>query len=71
MKAWVSHNLSLLYRQDKWDALVGINNLLDEEPDLVSSGQAGAVATRGNVPISGTQASLLGRRLFARVNYRF
>lgn len=71
MKAWVSHNLSLLYRQDKWDALVGINNLLDEEPDLVSAGQAGAVATRGNVPISGTQASLLGRRLFARVNYRF
>lgn len=69
--AWIQHNLSVLYQQDKWDVLVGINNLFDEEPDLVSAGAAGAVNTRGNVPIDGTQASLLGRRVFGRINYRF
>lgn len=69
--AWMQHNLSVLYQQSKWDLLVGINNVFDEEPDLVSAGAAGAVATRGNVPISGTQASLLGRRVFGRINYRF
>jgi len=71
MDAWFSHNISLLYQQDKWDVLVGITNLFDEDPDLVSSGAAGADNTRGNVPINATQYSLLGRRLFARVNYRF
>lgn len=71
MNAWFSHNLSLFYQQDKWDVLIGINNLFDEEPDLVSAGQAGAVATRGNVPIVATQYSLLGRRIFGRVNFRF
>ncbi|MFC1696478.1 hypothetical protein ACFL1C_10240 [Pseudomonadota bacterium] len=71
MDAWFSHNISLLYQQDKWDVLVGITNLFDEDPDLVSSGAAGADPTRGNVPINATQYSLLGRRLFARVNYRF
>ncbi len=69
--AYFQHNLTFLYEQDDWDVLVGINNILDEEPDLVSAGAAGAVATRGNVPISGTQASLLGRRIFGRINFRF
>lgn len=71
MEAWYNHNLSVFYQQDKWDLLVGINNLFDEEPDLVSSGAAGAVSTRGNVPISASQYSLLGRRVFARMNFRF
>jgi iron complex outermembrane receptor protein len=71
MDAWMSHNLSLLYRQADWDFLIGINNLFDEDPDLVSAGAAGAVSTRGNVPISATQYSLLGRRVFARMNFRF
>ena len=69
--AWIQHNISILYQQDKWDILLGINNLFDEEPDEVSAGAAGVVQTRGNVPISGTQASLLGRRIFGRVNFRF
>jgi len=69
--AYFQHNLTFLYAQDDWDVLVGINNILDEEPDLVSAGAAGAVATRGNVPINGTQASLLGRRIFGRINFRF
>ncbi|MDT8320768.1 MAG: TonB-dependent receptor [Xanthomonadales bacterium] len=69
--AWFQHNISFLYQQDKWDFLLGINNIFDEDPDEVSAGAAGAVQTRGNIPISGTQASLLGRRIFGRVNFRF
>ncbi len=71
MDAWVNHNLSVMYSQDAWDVLVGVRNILDEEPDIVSAGAVGAVSTRGNVPISATQYSLLGRSLYGRVNFRF
>lgn len=70
---YLQQNISLLYQQENWDILVGINNLFDEEPDVISSGAAapGTVFTRGNTPLLGTQASLLGRRIFGRVNFRF
>lgn len=68
---WIQQNISILYRQPKWDFLIGVNNIMDEAPDLVSAGAAGAVSTRGNVPINGSQASLLGRRIFTRLNFRF
>ncbi len=71
MEAWFNHNISFLYQQDKWDLLVGMRNILDEEPDLVSSGAAGAVSTRGNVPIVASQYSLLGRTVYSRINFRF
>jgi len=61
------HNISVIYRQDKWDLLVGINNLLDEEPDSVSGGVRGS---RGNVPVAATQYDLLGRSYFVRLNWR-
>jgi len=63
------HNISVIYQRDEWDLLVGINNLLDEEPDTISD-----IPTRnrrGNVPVSATQYDLLGRRYFVRLNYRF
>jgi len=62
------HNISVIYQQDEWDVLVGVNNLFDEEPDTVS---AGVAARRGNVPIAATQYDLLGRRYFVRFNYRW
>ena len=62
-------NFSVFYQQEKWDLLMGINNLFDKKPDRVSSGAG--VSRRGNVPIAATQYDLLGRRFFARVNYRF
>jgi iron complex outermembrane recepter protein len=62
------HTLSLRYGQDNWDVLVGVNNVFDKAPPEVSSG----VATRyGNVPAFATQYDWLGRRLFARLTYRF
>jgi len=68
MDAVFYHNISTIYRRDNWDLMVGINNLFDEEPDMVSSGFR---ARRGNVPISATQYDLLGRRYFVRLNYRW
>jgi len=73
MEAWINHNISFLYRQDSWDVLIGMNNVLDEQPDLVSGGAIAPLNgnVRGNVPIAATQYSLLGRRIFGRVNFRF
>jgi len=70
MDAVLYHNLSVFYQQDKWDVLLGVNNVLDEAPDLVSTG-SGYSTPRGNVPVSASQYDLLGRRIFARVNFRF
>jgi len=63
------HNISVIYAQDKWNLMVGINNLFDTDPDTVSSG-AGA-SRRGNVPIAASQYDLLGRSYFLRLNYQF
>ena len=63
------HSLSVQYRAADWDLLVGIDNVLDEEPPTMS---AGAGSTRfGNIPAFATQYDWLGRSLFARFNYRF
>jgi len=62
------HNISAIYQRDNWDLLVGVNNLLDEDPDTVSDAYR---SRRGNVPVSATQYDLLGRRYFVRMNYRF
>ena len=70
MDAVAYHNLSVFYETDTWGVLVGVSNVLDEEPDLVSTG-SGSDTLRGNVPNSATQYDLLGRRVFARFNYRF
>lgn len=66
--AWWSHTVSLLYRQDDWDFLFGIDNLLDRDPDLVSFDVS---TVNGNVPLSASQQSLLGRTFFGRIAYRF
>lgn len=75
MDAVFYHSISVFYERDNWDFLVGINNLLDEEPDVISSGVTGtsglSMARRGNVPIASTQYDLIGRRAFARLNFRF
>jgi iron complex outermembrane receptor protein len=70
MDAVLYHNLSVFYQQDKWDVLLGVNNVLDEEPDTVA-GTGGVQIARGNVPVAATQYDILGRRIFARVNFRF
>jgi len=62
------HGISVRYNTDDWSALVGINNLFDRDPPVVSGG----VATRvGNVPAFATQYDYLGRNAFFRFQYRF
>ncbi len=62
------HDVSVQYDRDKWNATFGIRNLLDEEPDLISSG----VGTRyGNTPAFASQYDWFGRTFFARVSYKF
>lgn len=61
------HSISVFYQKEKWDLLVGINNLLDEDPDTYSSAFRNR---RGNVPVFASQYDLLGRRLFLRFKWR-
>lgn len=67
-------DLSLGYDTGKWGAIVGIRNLFDKAPDLVSTGvgNAGYFGTGrvGNVPSAASQYDWFGRTVFARFNYK-
>ena len=64
----IYHTLSAHYEQDKWSVLVGIRNLFDKEPPVVSSG----VASRyGNIPAFATQYDWLGRTGYVQFRYKF
>jgi iron complex outermembrane receptor protein len=64
----VLHNASVAYEQGDWGIMVGVRNLLDKAPDLVSTG----VDNRyGNTPINASQYDWYGRTVFARVQYKF
>ncbi len=62
------HSLSLTYDRDKWSAMFGVRNLLDEKPDLISAGVDDRV---GNTPIYASQYDWFGRTFFARASYKF
>ncbi|MGY0503888.1 TonB-dependent receptor domain-containing protein [Luteimonas sp. e5] len=62
------HALSVGYRADKWSLLVGMRNVFDAKPPVMTTG----TATRyGNIPAFATQYDWYGRTLYARYNYRF
>ena len=62
------HGLSVLYSQDDWSLLAGVENLFDAEPPSLSTG----AATRyGNIPAFATQYDLYGRTGYVRFNYKF
>lgn len=62
------HGVSVLYNQDNWSLLAGIENLFDAEPPTLSTG----AATRyGNVSAFATQYDLYGRTGYIRFNYKF
>lgn len=67
-EARLYHGVSLRYTQPKWSLVVGVNNLFNAAPPVVSSG----VATRyGNVPAFATQYDWYGRSAFANFSYKF
>ncbi|WP_434029115.1 TonB-dependent receptor domain-containing protein [[Pseudomonas] boreopolis] len=62
------HNISIAYEPGDWGIMVGVRNLFDKEPDLISTG----VGTRyGNAPLYASQYDWYGRTIFARVQYKF
>jgi len=63
------HSLSVLYRSDNWDLLVGVDNVFDKDPPTMSAGAGSTLY--GNVPAFATQYDWFGRSLFARMTYRF
>ncbi|GAB3781261.1 TonB-dependent receptor domain-containing protein [Dyella agri] len=62
------HNVSATYEKGNWGVMVGIRNLFDKQPDLIS---ASAGTTIGNTPLYASQYDWYGRTLFARLNYKF
>ncbi|MEY3464405.1 MAG: hypothetical protein RL603_3 [Pseudomonadota bacterium] len=62
------HNTSVRYRADKWEVILGIQNVFDKEPPLVSTG-SGANRIGNSVAIS--NYDVLGRRAFGSLSYRF
>jgi iron complex outermembrane receptor protein len=62
------HTLSAHYEADDWSLLMGVQNVFNAKPPVVSSG----VATRyGNVPAFATQYDYFGRTPYVRVTYKF
>ena len=53
---------------DDWSLMVGVRNLFDKAPDLISN----TAGTRyGNTPLYASQYDWYGRTFFARVSYKF
>jgi iron complex outermembrane recepter protein len=63
------HTLSVRYGADKWNVLVGVNNVFDKDPPTIS---AGVGSTRyGTIPAFATQYDWYGRSAFLRFGYYF
>lgn len=62
------NNVSVGYERGHWGVLVGIRNVFDTEPNLISP-SAGTVV--GNTPLYASQYDWYGRTIFARMNYKF
>jgi iron complex outermembrane receptor protein len=55
---------------DRYRFIVGISNLFDRKPPLVSNAD-NVISSIGNAPVFGTQYDLIGRRAFVSVQAKF
>ncbi len=62
------HSASVQYRADDWRMTLGVTNIFDEQPPVVSTG---AATRRGSVALVGTQYDYRGRSAFARIQKSF
>ncbi len=62
------NNVSVAYDHSNWGVMLGVRNVFDTEPNLISP-SAGTVV--GNTPLYASQYDWYGRTFFARVNYKF
>lgn len=66
--ARIYHTASFSYDQPDWQILVGVSNVFDTKPALMTTG----AATRyGNMPAFATQYDLYGRTPYVRLKYKF
>ena len=63
------HTASVSYAQADWEILVGVSNIFNKTPPLVSIGVADS--RYGNVPAFATQYDYYGRTPFVRLKYKF
>jgi iron complex outermembrane receptor protein len=63
----LQHDVSIRYRADKWEAIVGVANVFDKDPPLLSV----TGATRIGNAIAISNYDTLGRRVFGTLSYRF
>ncbi|MHB1059096.1 MAG: TonB-dependent receptor plug domain-containing protein [Rhodanobacter sp.] len=62
------HSVSVAYEKGHWGVMLGVRNMFDKKPDLIST-NAGTVV--GNSPLYASQYDWYGRTFFARLNYKF
>jgi iron complex outermembrane recepter protein len=64
------HSLSATYTQDTWIIRAGVNNILGEDPAVVSGQASGATLGNGNA-VLGSGYDLIGRSFFVNVSKQF
>ena len=64
----ITHDVSVRYRGDKYSIIAGIQNVLNEDPPLLSTG-SGALRQGNSIYLS--NYDVLGRRFFVSADYRF
>lgn len=71
--AWVTHDLTVKYNAKDWAITVGVVNLTDEEPPILSYGDnTGSPARLGNYAFSSQyQSGYLGRQAYFRISKSF
>lgn len=62
------HDLSGRYNAETWTIVLGVNNVLDEDPDLVDPSSTTGFFSLNNVPFN---QDFLGRRFFVNVQKNF
>lgn len=62
------HNVSVAYDHSDWELTLGVRNVFDKNPPLISPN---AGTRYGNVAAFATQYDWYGRTYFARLNYKF
>lgn len=64
----ITHDLSVRYVGDKYSVIAGVQNVLNEDPPLLSTG-SGALRQGNSIYLS--NYDVLGRRFFVSAEYRF
>lgn len=63
------NDVSVGYERGHWGGILGVRNVFDSTPNLISPSAATVAA--GNTPLYASQYDWYGRTFFARVNYKF